>query len=74
METDLIKFRDLTKKRVNKLQDDDIKIGSRIYHSKWGKGKIVDLKVEIDDKKLIIDFDDLGRKTLLLSLSPIKLA
>ncbi len=51
----------------------DISIGTKVSHKKWGIGTIVQIKDKDDDKELVVAFDKVGLKRLLLSLAPIEI-
>src|SRR5574344_199607 len=50
-----------------------MKVGQRIEHERFGLGTIISLTGESIDKKAIVDFDQGGRKTLLLKFAKMKI-
>ncbi|MEE9429466.1 MAG: 3'-5' exonuclease, partial [Melioribacteraceae bacterium] len=50
------------------------RVGSRITHEIFGKGKVLQITGEDDMQKVSIDFEDRGKKTLLLKFANIELA
>lgn len=56
-----------------KVDPGDVSIGTKVSHNKWGIGTIVQIKDNKDDKELVIAFDKVGLKRLLLSIAPIEI-
>ncbi|MCF6461194.1 UvrD-helicase domain-containing protein [Clostridium sp. Cult3] len=57
-----------------KIDDQDIKVGTKVNHKKWGVGTIVQIKDRDNDKEVVIAFDNtIGLKRLLLSIAPIEI-
>jgi DNA helicase-2/ATP-dependent DNA helicase PcrA len=54
-----------------KMNKDNIEVGMKVQHSKFGVGMVVMIKDEGNDKKITIAFDQGGVKTLLYSVAPI---
>ena len=50
-----------------------IKVGIKVSHKKWGIGTIVQVKDRDNDKEIVIAFDKVGLKRLLLSIAPIEI-
>ena len=50
------------------------RVGSRITHEIFGKGKVLQISGEGDMQKVSIDFESRGKKTLLLKFANIELA
>lgn len=50
-----------------------MKVGQRIEHERFGFGTIISMSGESIDKKAIVDFDQGGRKTLLLKFAKMKI-
>jgi DNA helicase II / ATP-dependent DNA helicase PcrA len=50
-----------------------MKVGQRVEHERFGSGTIISLIGESIDKKAIVDFDQGGRKTLLLKFAKMKI-
>jgi DNA helicase-2/ATP-dependent DNA helicase PcrA len=55
------------------LNSDDVTIGRKVLHDKFGVGTIVSIKEEDNDKKLTIAFDKQGIKVLLMSFAKLEL-
>lgn len=53
--------------------NEDVNIGDKVKHKKWGMGTVVQIKEKEGDKELTIAFDKEGLKRLLLSIAPIEL-
>ncbi|MSU00288.1 DNA helicase PcrA [Tissierella pigra] len=51
----------------------DVNIGDKVKHKKFGIGTIVQVKDRDNDKELVISFDGQGLKRLLLSIAPIEI-
>ena len=56
-----------------KVDKSGISIGTKVNHKKWGQGTIVQLKDKNEDKEIVVAFDSVGLKKLLLSLAPIEI-
>ena len=54
------------------LAGDSLTTGDRVRHSHWGPGTIVDLVGAGDRAEATVDFDDRGRKRLLLTWAPLE--
>lgn len=77
-----VSFRDrpLTVKRFNNFKkektidknEENIKVGDKIKHKKWGEGTVVQIRDISGDKEITIAFDNGGLKKLLLSVAPIE--
>jgi len=50
---------------------DQIYVGLRVYHDKFGYGKVVQTDGDGIDKKAIVTFDSVGNKTLLLKFAKL---
>ncbi len=50
------------------------RVGSRIIHEVFGRGKVLQISGNGDMQKVSIDFEEKGKKTLLLKFANIKLA
>lgn len=77
-----IRFKDFTKKPVQRtkrptskpvVDAGDVSIGTKVKHKKWGIGTVVQVKDKGSDKELVIAFDSVGLKRLLLSIAPIEI-
>ena len=55
------------------LSNDEITIGRKVKHSKFGVGTVVSIADTGSDKKLTIAFDNQGIKILMLSLANLEL-
>ena len=60
-----------TKKVGHEARADQINVGLRVYHEKFGYGKVVQTDGEELDKKAVVDFDAVGNKTLLLKFAKL---
>ena len=49
------------------------KEGQRIYHKKFGEGKITKIEEEGDDYKLDIEFDKVGHKRLMAKFAGLEI-
>ena len=79
---DLVRVRDFTMPNLNhnianmKKRNDgneEVNIGDKVKHKKWGMGTVVMIKQKEEDKELTIAFDKEGLKRLLLSIAPIEI-
>jgi DNA helicase-2/ATP-dependent DNA helicase PcrA len=59
-------------KEKHRLKSDDFLLGDRIMHTSWGKGTVVQIKDNGDDKIIVIAFENKGIKNLSLKHAPIK--
>ena len=55
------------------VDNSEIKVGSKVNHKKWGLGTVVQTKDRDQDMELVIAFDKVGLKRLLLSIAPIEI-
>ncbi len=73
----LIQVIDYTSERESskalRVNNQDLDIGDKVNHKKWGVGTIVQIKERDGDKELVIAFDKVGLKRLLLSIAPIEI-
>ena len=46
--------------------------GSRVRHKTFGEGTVVDTYIELENKKIEINFDQVGKKTLLLMFAKLE--
>ncbi|MDO5713026.1 MAG: DNA helicase PcrA [Tissierellia bacterium] len=60
-----------TKEYTSKTKE-NIKVGDKVKHKKFGKGMIVSIKDKGNDKEIVIAFDQKGLKKLLLSFAPLE--
>ncbi|KHO32381.1 DNA helicase PcrA [Clostridium tetani] len=56
----------------NILREEEIKLGTKVKHSKFGLGTIVSISRVTNDVKLTIAFDKMGVKILMLSVAPLE--
>lgn len=61
-----------TSKEYRSSTKDEMKVGDKVKHKKWGTGMIVSMKDKGDDKEVIIAFDKKGLKKVLLSYAPLE--
>ena len=54
------------------LREEEIKLGKKVKHSKFGLGTIVSVNKVANDVKLTIAFDKMGVKILMLSVAPLE--
>lgn len=52
---------------------DNISVGTKINHKKWGQGTVVQIKDNGSDTEVVVAFDSAGLKKLMLSLAPIEI-
>jgi DNA helicase-2/ATP-dependent DNA helicase PcrA len=52
--------------------DLDLKIGDDVMHKKWGEGVILDLRGAGDKTEAVVNFGEVGEKTLLLAWAPLE--
>ncbi|HPP31454.1 MAG TPA: 3'-5' exonuclease [Soehngenia sp.] len=57
--------------KSSNLKKENIEIGMKVQHPKFGTGMVVMIKEEENDKKITVAFDQGGVKTLLYSAAPI---
>ena len=57
---------------VPRLEGSAVIAGDRVRHRQWGKGTIVELTGSGDRAEAIVDFDERGRKRLLLAWAPLE--
>lgn len=73
----LVQVIDYTSERESskalRVNNQDLDIGDKVNHKKWGVGTIVQIKERDGDKELVIAFDKVGLKRLLLSIAPIEI-
>ncbi len=50
-----------------------IKVGSLVFHSRFGKGRVLDLTGEFPDTKAEIDFEKFGKKKILLKFAKLQI-
>ncbi|MCF6465411.1 UvrD-helicase domain-containing protein [Clostridium sp. Cult2] len=55
------------------IDNTDVDLGAKVKHNKWGVGTIVQIKERDNDKEIVIAFDKVGLKRLLLSIAPIEI-
>ncbi len=60
------------KKKIISEGKDNINVGDKIKHKKWGEGTVVQIRDSSGDKEITIAFDKEGIKKLLLSVAPIE--
>ncbi len=74
----LLRVRDYSKKQEiprprAQVDTNDVNVGTKVTHKKWGIGTIVQIKDRNNDKEIVIAFDKVGLKRLLLSIAPIEI-
>ncbi|MDR2971231.1 MAG: UvrD-helicase domain-containing protein [Bacteroidales bacterium] len=60
-----------TQKVGKEARADQIYVGLRVYHDKFGYGKVAQTDSEGLDKKAVVTFDSVGNKTLLLKFAKL---
>jgi len=63
---------DSNKVEGNRLTSDDVKLGMKVKHNKFGVGTIVNIAKANGDVKVTIAFDNMGIKVLMLSAAPLE--
>ena len=61
------------RREENKGKSDDVSVGSKVKHNKWGEGTVVQIKERDNDSELVIAFEKAGIKRVLLSIAPIEI-
>lgn len=61
------KLRGMNKNKQN------VSIGSKVRHKKWGEGTVVQVKEKSGDMEIVVAFKEQGIKKLLLSVAPIEI-
>ncbi|MBU5292913.1 DNA helicase PcrA [Anaerosalibacter bizertensis] len=51
----------------------NVSIGSKVRHKKWGEGTVVQVKEKSGDMEIVVAFKEQGIKKLLLSVAPIEI-
>ncbi|MBN2113367.1 MAG: DNA helicase PcrA [Acidimicrobiia bacterium] len=54
------------------LSASQLAVGDRVRHGHWGAGKVVSLTGEGDKAEAVVEFDEQGRKRLLLAWAPLE--
>ncbi|MBE6298911.1 MAG: ATP-dependent DNA helicase [Bacteroidales bacterium] len=52
-----------------KKNDAELKVGSRIKHDRFGEGEVLSMSGEGDNRKIVVEFKNVGTKTLLLKFA-----
>lgn len=60
-------------KKQSSVDGEKVKVGIKVSHGKWGIGTVVQVKDRDDDKEIVIAFEDVGLKRLLMSIAPIEI-
>ncbi|MBM3695660.1 MAG: DNA helicase PcrA [Actinobacteria bacterium] len=50
----------------------EVTVGDRVRHRTWGPGQVVSLKGEGDGTEAVVEFEEAGRKRLLLAWAPLE--
>lgn len=53
-------------------KESGLKVGMIVEHSKFGRGKVIQLTGNFPESKALVDFDNVGRKNLLLKFAKLK--
>ncbi len=51
--------------------DGDFKAGDRVVHTRFGRGRIVEMSGSTGEEEAVIDFDETGTKRLVLAYAPL---
>lgn len=62
-----------TKNNINPNGGADVSIGTKVNHKKWGIGTIVQINDKNDDREVVVVFEKVGLKRLILSIAPIEI-
>ena len=62
-----MQYRDFVPVHMSELHE-----GERIEHDRFGPGKIISITGVIPELKAVVDFDNYGRKTLLLKYAKMR--
>ena len=54
------------------INPDTLQTGMQVYHDKFGKGVVLSIDNEHDDKRAVVDFIKEGKKTLVLKFAKLK--
>ena len=60
------------KKRIEKARSEELKVGDKIKHTKWGEGMVVQINESDDGNELIVSFENKGLKHLNQNYAPIE--
>ena len=52
-----------------KKNDAELRVGSRIKHDRFGEGEVLSMSGEGDNRKIVVEFKNVGTKTLLLKFA-----
>ena len=50
-----------------------LKVGTRVSHDRFGKGEITGLEGEIPNRKATVEFQNIGKKQLLLKFAKLQI-
>lgn len=56
----------------NLIDPNNLQIGMNVYHDKFGKGIVLSIDNEYEDKRAVVDFIKEGKKTLVLKFAKLK--
>ena len=56
----------------NLIDPNNLQIGMNVYHDKFGKGIVISIDNEYEDKRAVVDFIKEGKKTLVLKFAKLK--
>jgi len=63
----------LNKNTENRLEESQVKIGSKVKHKLFGKGTVITIDKSTGSTKLKIAFENMGIKDLILDMAPLEL-
>ena len=49
-----------------------VAVGDRVRHRSWGIGRVISMTGEGDHAEAMVEFEDAGRKRLLLAWAPLE--
>ncbi len=63
--------RSVRDREVLEFEGQEFRLGDRVHHSRFGLGRIMELAGEGESAEALVDFDEVGRKRLLLLYAPL---
>ena len=54
---------------TSKTNDEALQVGSRIRHDRFGEGEVLSMSGAGDNRKIEVEFKNVGKKTLLLKFA-----
>ncbi len=62
-----------TRPARSSISEEELAEGARVSHEKFGRGTIAAIETAQGDKKVTVEFDDFGKKTLLLKFAKLEM-